>query len=225
MNFHPIRVISTEDGSNSLFSEKFKENYHSTFGAITESRHIFINNGLKRVTAEKINILEVGFGTGLNCLLTFLETRNSFQMVRYDTIEPFPVDPAILSRLNYTDYLERDAKEIYNSIISCIWDDNVSLKNNFILHKSGKKIQNFDFLNSYQLVYYDAFSPDIQPEMWSDDVFKKIYDVLLPDGILVTYSCKGMVKRAMKSAGFVTEKLPGPPGKREMLIAKKYNVQ
>lgn len=220
-NLHPTRIIITDDGSNSLFSEKFRENYHSGFGAITESRHIFINNGLKRVSVDKISILEVGFGTGLNCLLTFLEFSNSFREVRYDTIEPYPINPYLLYKLNYPSLLMGDAKELYNSIISSTWDVEVSINSCCKLRKINQKIQDFDFSNSYQLVYFDAFSPDIQPEMWSEDNFKKISDAMLPQGILVTYSCKGTVKRALKAVGFVIKKLPGPPGKREILLAKK----
>jgi len=218
---HPTRIILTDDGSNSLYSEKFNENYHSSFGAITESSHIFINNGLKRITADKINILEVGFGTGLNCLLTFLELSNSFQMVRYETIEPYPIKPAILYQINYPSLLSSDAKELYDLIISSIWNNEVNIKSHGKLRKFHQKIEDFDFCRTYHLVYFDAFSPDIQPEMWSEAIFRKIYDAMLPEGILVTYSCKGTVKRTLKSVGFTIQKLAGPPGKREMLLAKK----
>jgi tRNA U34 5-methylaminomethyl-2-thiouridine-forming methyltransferase MnmC len=218
---HPTRIILTDDGSNSLFSEKFKENYHSGFGAITESRHIFINNGLKWVTADPIHILEVGFGTGLNCLLTFLELFNSFRQVRYEAIEAYPINPALLYQLNYPSMLGEDAKEIYNSIISSNWDIEVSIKSTLKIRKITKKIEDFNFSTTYQLVYFDAFSPEIQPEMWSEAIFKKIYDSMSVDGILITYSCKGIVKRALKSVGFAIEKLAGPPGKREILMAKK----
>ena len=222
-DLHPAKLILTGDGSNSLFSEKFKENYHSVFGAITESQHIFINNGLKRILADHIHILEVGFGTGLNCLLTILELSNSFLEVRYDAIEPFPLNPVQLSTLNYTSKLEENSIEIYNSIISCIWDEDAHISDTFILRKINKKLEDFDPKNSYHLVYFDAFSPEVQPEMWSEANFKKIYDAILPEGILMTYSCKGDVKRALKSVGFSIYKLPGPPGKREILMAKKYN--
>lgn len=217
----PTKIILTDDGSNSLFSEKFKENYHSVFGAITESRHIFINNGLKRISANKINILEVGFGTGLNCLLTFLEIYNTYHKVRYDTIDPFPLNEVILSNLNYPAKLGKESIEIYNSIISSAWEEDISINDSFILRKINKKLEEFVPKITYQLVYFDAFSPEIQPEMWSVTNFKKIYDAMMPEGLLLTYSCKGDVKRALKSAGFSISKLPGPPGKREILMAKK----
>jgi tRNA U34 5-methylaminomethyl-2-thiouridine-forming methyltransferase MnmC len=215
------KIILTADGSHTLFSERFKEHYHSTYGAITESRHIFINNGLKRISEENIHILEVGFGTGLNCLLTFLEIHKTFQKVRYESIEPFPVKKSILAELNYPTLLGNESINPYNSIISAILDQDVSLNDRFILRKISSKLENLDFKQTYHLVYFDAFSPEVQPEMWSEANFKKLYDALLPEGILVTYSCKGVVKRALKSAGFSISKLPGPPGKREMLLAKK----
>jgi tRNA U34 5-methylaminomethyl-2-thiouridine-forming methyltransferase MnmC len=221
INLHPTKIILTGDGSNSLFSEKFNENYHSCFGAITESRHIFINNGLMRVSADQIQIFEVGFGTGLNCLLTFLKIYNSYQQVRYDTIEPFPIAPSILSNLNYPLFLEDEADKIYNSIISSTWDNLITINSSCKLKKIKQNIEDFEFINSYHLVYFDAFSPTIQPEMWSEDIFKKLFDAMLPEGILLTYSCKGIVKRALKAVGFSIFKLPGPPGKREFLLAKK----
>lgn len=220
-DLHPTRIILTDDGSHSLFSEKFKENYHSGFGAITESRHIFINNGLKRVLTDKINLLEVGFGTGLNCLLTFLDIYNSYQQVCYTAIEPYPIAPSLLSNLNYPDILGNESIEIYNSIISSTWDKETEINTSCSLTKISKNIEEIELNNSYHLVYFDAFSPDIQPEMWSEAIFKKLYDALLPDGMLLTYSCKGIVKRALKSVGFSIDKLPGPPGKREILMAKK----
>lgn len=215
------KIILTADGSHSLFSERFRENYHSTFGAITESRHIFINNGLKRISADQINILEVGFGTGLNCLLTFLEIYNTYQKVRYDAIDPFPINEVILSNLNYPAKLGKESKEIYNSIISSAWEEDISINDSFILRKINKKLEEFASKITYHLVYFDAFSPEVQPEMWSVTNFKKIYDAMMPEGLLLTYSCKGDVKRALKSAGFSISKLPGPPGKREILMAKK----
>lgn len=220
-DIHPTRIILTADGSNTLFSEKFGENYHSSYGAITESRHIFINNGLKRVSADQINILEVGFGTGLNCLLTFLESINTFQLVRYDAIEPYPIEPNLLSNLNYPFMLGEESVKIYNSIISCNWNIEVSINYYCKLRKIAEKVKDFEFYNAYHIVYFDAFSPDIQPEMWTETIFKKIYDAMLPEGILLTYSCKGLVKRALKSTGFSITKLTGPPGKREILLAKK----
>jgi tRNA U34 5-methylaminomethyl-2-thiouridine-forming methyltransferase MnmC len=221
INLHPTKIILTGDGSNSLFSEKFKENYHSGFGAITESSHIFINNGLMRVSADQIQIFEVGFGTGLNCLLTFLKISNSYQQVRYDTIERYPIAPSILSNLNYPLVLEDEAGKIYNSIISSTWDNLITINSSCKLKKINQNIQDFEFTNSYHLVYFDAFSPTIQPEMWSEDIFKKLFDAILPEGLLLTYSCKGTVKRVLKSVGFSIFKLPGPPGKREFLLAKK----
>lgn len=220
-NLHSARVILTDDGSHSLFSDQYNENFHSGFGAITESAHIFINNGLKRVSNNHIRILEVGFGTGLNCLLTLLEISKSNQKVSYDALEPFPVEPSVLLNLNYPLLLGAESAKAYKSIISSNWDVDVAIDDNCKLRKINQKLEDFVPDNTYHLVYFDAFSPEIQPEMWSEANFKKIYDAMFPDGLLLTYSCKGIVKRALKSVGFSITKLAGPPGKREILMAKK----
>ena len=220
-NLHSARVILTDDGSHSLFSDQYNENFHSGFGAITESAHIFINNGLKRVSNNHIRILEVGFGTGLICLLTLLEISKSNQKVSYDALEPFPVEPSVLMNLNYPLLLAAESAKAYKSIISSNWDVEVEIDDNCKLRRINQKLEDFIPDNTYHLVYFDAFSPEIQPEMWSEANFKKIYDAMLSDGLFLTYSCKGIVKRALKSVGFSITKLAGPPGKREILMAKK----
>jgi tRNA U34 5-methylaminomethyl-2-thiouridine-forming methyltransferase MnmC len=213
-------IRKTGDGSHTLFSVDFGEQYHSSFGAVQESQHIFIDAGLKFVSKQKnpANILEVGFGTGLNFLLTVKFALENNIVVNFTGIEAYLPQREVLEKLNYPEILGFDKQaflEIFeNKRGVFIGNTKYEIISNKIQEVNLKK-------EKFDLVYFDAFSPEIQPEMWSVKVFSEIYNSLKSNGVLTTYSCKGDVKRALKSVGFTLEKLPGPPGKREFLRAVK----
>jgi tRNA U34 5-methylaminomethyl-2-thiouridine-forming methyltransferase MnmC len=223
-----LDIIKCEDGSHTLYRNDLDEHYHSTFGAIAESRHIFIEAGLnfQLKNLKKINVLELGFGTGLNALLTQLEAENKKIEIYYTGIESIKLSPEIHSKLNYPEQLINEkAKEYYESIHQSAWDCIHQLSSNFHLHKIESKIEDVDLpQNHFDLVYFDAFAPDVQPELWTTAIFQKLIESMNKGAVLLTYSCKGNVKRAMRSAGFEFKKLPGPKGKREFLRAAKQSV-
>ena len=211
----------TKDGSSTLYSEQFDEHYHSVHGALQESMHVFIESGLHALPAEKsrVSILEMGLGTGLNALLTYLHKGN--REVRYMALEAYPISAKMVDTLNYTEETgQRDAAHVFRKIHEMPWESWQNLGPDFDLFKHQTKLEAFSPKNRFDLVYFDAFAPNTQPELWTAEIFSKIYEILNPDAILVTYSAKGSVRRAMQSAGFTVEKIPGPPGKREMLRAR-----
>ncbi len=209
------------------------QHYHSTFGAVTESRHIFIESGLlhffeehRRVSgreAENIRILEVGFGTGLNALLTVEEAESRLFHVDYTAIEPFPVDVHLWQALNYP-LLQDDTGQAgrFARIHRAPPDETSVISPFFTLHKHHGPLETFEGKpGSFDLVYFDAFSPEAQPELWTSSIFQKLSDLMAAGGVLMTYSVKGTVVRALKESGFLAEKLAGPPGKRHILRATK----
>lgn len=217
------RLRITDDGSHTIYSDEAGENYHSSFGAIQESEHIFIDAGLKTVTDKKlkrVRILEIGTGTGLNILLTYLWSVKNRMSVEYHGYEPFPIKKSEVLTLNYPKQLNIDSSllmSIHNNV-----HGSVNLSERFKLCMNKTAIAEAVLLsNLYNVVFFDAFSPQAQPEMWTFDIFKEIYRSLKQGGVLTTYSCKGSVKRALKESGFDIEKLPGPPGKREFIRAWK----
>lgn len=214
-------IIKTNDGSNTLYSPKFKEHYHSTFGALEESVYIYIQAGLNHCQLKSIKIFELGFGTGLNTILTYIESAKRNLRVEYTAIELFPVDLEIIDRLNYTEFLSDDQKSIYTGLHNCKWDENVKISENFTFLKIKSDFNNYNFAQKYDLVYFDAFAPDKQPEMWSSENFAKVYEALNNKGILTTYSSKGIVKNNLRSTGFKVTRLNGPTGKRHILRAEK----
>jgi len=215
-----------EDGSHTLYSEKAGEWYHSIHGAYTESLQIFINYGLLAVfeslTLKTVRILEVGFGTGLNALLTSLEAESGAVYVSYLGMEPFPVEPEIIRQLNYCTLLNGNSQQYFDLMHESEWNSTQSIHPSFSFRK-----QQLEFMeapledNGFDLIYFDAFSPEVQPELWEQQVFDKCFRLMAKGGILVTYCAKGKVKRALKAAGFTVENLPGPPGKREITRARK----
>jgi tRNA U34 5-methylaminomethyl-2-thiouridine-forming methyltransferase MnmC len=219
-------LVTTSDGSHTLFIKELDEHYHSIHGALQESMHVFINAGL--IEAEKkfdtINLLEIGFGTGLNCLLTYF---NHHKPIKYAGIEAFPVEESILGKLNYTEWLNyRDSQNTFNNIHAAEWNKPVQLNADFELIKLDSKIEDIastslQIFDKPNLIFFDAFAPSAQPELWTKDIFEMLYNIMCNDGILVTYCAKGEVKRNMKAAGFKVEPLPGPKGKREMTRAIK----
>lgn len=220
-----IKLVVTGDGSSTLFVEELNEHYHSTFGAMQESRHIFIEAGFKyqQKSFKQIKILEIGFGTGLNALLSIDESLKHEAKTDYCGIEPYPVKPTFISALNYGEILKSDLlSNHFIQIHDAAWNCKIKLSPNFIFEKMKDTIENVELPEHYfNLVYFDAFGPDVQPEIWTEKIFKNIYDSMESGGVLLTYSVKGIVKRALKSTGFTIEKLPGPIGKREFLRASK----
>lgn len=202
--------------------------YHSVYGAIRESKHVFIDTGLNfllsQSTDNHIRILEVGFGTGLNALLTLIEVENTATGVYYVALDPLPISTEEASLLNYCEQLKRkDLQEDFIRMHECGWNKGFSINENILMHKSDKTLQTFQHATNFNLVYFDAFAPAAQPELWTKDIFQKLFDLLEPNGILVTYCSKGDVRRNMMAAGFHVTKLPGPPGKREISRATKPN--
>ncbi len=218
-----VEIIRTADGSSSLFVPEMGEHYHSVNGAITESIHIFINAGLKYVMNDQnpVRILEIGFGTGLNAFLTWHEARAAKINVHYTAIEKYPLKQEVYHQLNYPELMGYPfGEECFMKIHELQWDAPHEVMEHFILHKINTDIEDYyPGKDRFDLVYFDAFGPGFQPDMWTTDLFKKMATALRPGGILVTYSTKGTVKRSVKEAGFRIEKLPGPIGKREILRA------
>lgn len=218
------QIILTQDGSHTITIPALKVSYHSTFGAVQESKHVFIEAGLKPLLQSyaHIHILELGFGTGLNALLTLGEIADTDKTVAYTAIEPFPLTTEEVNGLNYCKHLQRPEWQMYfHQLHSCEWEKNEPITERFSLHKTIHPLPACTRIPMQQLVYFDAFAPAAQPELWSREVFDLLYRLLEPNGILVTYCSKGTVRRTMQAAGFEVEKLPGPPGKREMIRAKK----
>lgn len=215
----------TADGSHTLFVPGLNEHYHSTHGALQESELVFIENGLHYIPAciKEINLLEVGFGTGLNALLTVLDAKKQRRKINYVAIEPEPVAEEIIEKLNYAEIIDStEASGYFKKLHKAGWMYPEFLSDYFIISKIQSQLQDVILRDEqFHLVFFDAFGPDVQPELWTEQVFAQLYKCMKPDGILVTYSCKGIVKRALKAAGFKIEKLPGPAGKREVLRATK----
>lgn len=216
------KIVKTGDNSFTLYNTRLNEHYHSTFGAIQESEHVFIKSGLElfRMTDSPINIFEVGFGTGLNALLSYKWAEKYSKQINYQCIELYPIELETAVKLNYADLLNLD-QNIFLKMHQVI-EKEMPVSAYFSLHKYYGSLQEFKVRdNQFNLIYFDAFSPDVQPEMWSEKVFQKIFKAMKRGGVLTSYSCKGIVKRALKSTGFKVEKLPGPKGKREILRAHK----
>lgn len=217
---HPISLLQTEDSSHTLYSERFKATYHSTRGAISESKHVFIQNGLQyaheQFQVKEISILEVGYGTGLNAFMTYLYTKEHYLKINYHSIEAYPVQLAAVSQLNYTNEFSEQDKIVFNQMHHQPWNREGQVSNSFILTKHLCLLEEFNSQYKFDIIYFDAFSPSEQPELWTEIVFKKMYDLLNENGVLVTYCAQGQMKRNMKQIGFKVQSLPGALGKREM---------
>ena len=215
-------IIITDDGSTTIRIPDWDENYHSTHGAIQEAKHVFIKNGLDLFkNQDSISILEIGFGTGLNAFITFLETINK-EKVNYVGVEAYPISEEEIAQMNYVSELEAEKyQEVFDIMHSCDSENQQTITKNFLLTKRKQFFQDIEDKNQFDLIYFDAFGFPLQPELWSEVIFKKMYEALLPNGVLVTYACRTPIRKAMLTAGFSVEKLPGAPGKREMLRATK----
>ena len=219
-----MKLEQTADGSYTLYVPELDEHYHSVKGALTESQHIFIDMGLKHATVEEPRILEIGLGTGLNCFLTLMEAEASQRKVHYTGIERYPLDMETISKLDYPPIIGKGHELDYLAIHQAPWGEDVALSPWFTLHKIEGDFTRYAFGKGYDIIYFDAFAPEKQPEMWSQSLFDSLYQILNEGGILTTYCAKGVVRRMLQAAGFTVERLAGPPGgKREILRATKSN--
>nr|WP_229335383.1 tRNA (5-methylaminomethyl-2-thiouridine)(34)-methyltransferase MnmD [Flavobacterium sp. ALJ2] len=202
--------------------EEWDECYHSKHGAIQEAKHVFIKNGLSLFTDNPISVLEIGFGTGLNAFITFLEANKKKQHVNYVGVEAYPITANEVLMMNYVAELgAEDHGGVFKKMHETNWDEKITLNDLFVLTKRKQFFQEIDDVEIFDLIYFDAFGYKVQPELWSTDIFRRMYAALKPNGVLVTYAARGVVKRSMIEVGFAVEKLAGPPGKREMFRARK----
>ncbi len=218
----------TADGSTSIHLPDWNEQYHSKHGAIQEAYHVFIEAGLKKFSdMSTLSILEIGFGTGLNAFITFLESEKRNLTIRYTGVEAFPLKAEVHKKLNYVTQLNAITSEaVFAKMHDCSWEKQVKISKKFTLTKREQDFKDISAISAFDLIYFDAFGARVQPELWTEQIFKIMFRTLKLNGILVTYSAKGSVRRAMLSAGFFVEKLPGPIGKREMLRAiKKIDIK
>ncbi|MEM9649016.1 MAG: tRNA (5-methylaminomethyl-2-thiouridine)(34)-methyltransferase MnmD [Bacteroidota bacterium] len=216
------RIITTADGSKTIQIEDWDEQYHSKHGAIQEAYHVFIEHGLRLFNNGKVCILEIGFGTGLNALITFKEATKQKLDVEYVGVEAYPVTAKEVEALEYCNQLEApQLTSLFNEMHQAQWEQQVFISDTFKLTKQKKDFRDIDQKNLFNLIYFDAFGARVQPDLWTEDVFAKMFLALQTKGVLVTYSAKGSVRRALQAVGFQVERLPGPPGKREMLRATK----
>lgn len=217
-------IFETSDGSHSIFSTQYGVSYHSRYGAVQESRHVFLEAGLYPLFlsgAEEVAVLETGLGTGLNALLTGLEAAAQKRKVYYLGLEAYPISPEQAKALNYPAALGEGAAELFTAIHEMPWGKPAALSHYFTFEKQQSRFEAFASMPKFDVIYFDAFAPNAQPELWGEEVLGRMYQALKPGGRLVTYCAKGAVKRCMKGLGFTIEALPGPPGKREMTRALK----
>ncbi|OUO51962.1 SAM-dependent methyltransferase [Parabacteroides sp. An277] len=212
----------TADGSHTLFVPEMNEHYHSVNGACQESEHIFIRAGLQEVPKKEIQLLEIGFGTGLNALLTLKAIEEAAcQRIVYHTIELYPLPPETIKALNYGDRIWPERKDLFFALHEAAWNKEVRISNWFVLHKIQGDCRLCTFPSNIDLIYFDAFAPEKQPEMWTQAMYEKLYQCAAEGAVLTTYCAKGEVRRGMQAAGFEMERLPGPPGKRHILRGRK----
>lgn len=215
-------IIQTLDGSTTIHLKEWDECYHSKHGAIQEAQHVFIKNGLALFENKSVSILEIGFGTGLNAFITFLESKKLQQSIDYVGVEAYPVSADEVLSMNYVAELNAETEsEIFKKMHESNWDEQVKLNENFVLTKRKQFFDTIDDIEKFDLIYFDAFGYRVQPELWSTAIFQKMHNALKPQGKLVTYAARGVVKRSMIEVGLTVEKLAGPPGKREMFRASK----
>jgi tRNA U34 5-methylaminomethyl-2-thiouridine-forming methyltransferase MnmC len=223
------RIIQlTADGSHTIAIPQLNVAYHSKHGAIRESEHVFIKEGLQYLIntntfdkSETVNVFEVGFGTGLNAWLTLYEAIKHSKKIFYQAIEPHPLSADEAKKLNYTSAANKNLEKYFSELHTCGWNKKILIHPLFLFEKLNTALQNFTTNKKFHLIYFDAFDPNVQPELWTEQIFKKLFDVIYDKGILVTYSSKGSVRRAMQAAGFSVKKIAGPPHKREITRAIK----
>ena len=217
------QLLPTDDGSLTLRLEEMNETYHSTHGALTEAQYVYIQNGFNDVDTEHISILEIGFGTGLNVLATinaFLK-QNTIKSVQYHSLEKYPVPTEIITQLKYGELLQPNRDDLFEQIHTAKWESLVELVPGFSLHKQQLDLLSDELHGEFDLVYYDAFAPSKQAEMWNETTIQKVVNTMTKGGLLSTYCVQGDAKRAFRNAGLKLKRLPGPPGKRQMLNGTK----
>ncbi|WP_396157423.1 tRNA (5-methylaminomethyl-2-thiouridine)(34)-methyltransferase MnmD [Flavobacterium sp.] len=223
-------IIQTNDGSTTIHLPDWNESYHSKHGAVQEAYHVFIKNGfslfegtefLKIDKTNPIAILEIGFGTGLNAFITFVEAKKTNQVIDYVGVEAYPITLEEAFQMNYVEEIDALESSLFKQIHESNWEEKNKLSEIFLLTKRKQFFQDVKDENAFDLIYFDAFGFRVQPELWSEEIFVSMFKALKANGVLVTYACRTTIKNAMRSAGFSVEKLPGAPGKREMLRATK----
>ncbi|TCK68718.1 tRNA U34 5-methylaminomethyl-2-thiouridine-forming methyltransferase MnmC [Winogradskyella wandonensis] len=222
------KIITTGDGSKTIQIEDWNEQYHSIHGAINEANHVFIKHGLlfyseciSKSHSKPINILEIGFGTGLNAFLTLIEAEKLKKTINYVGVEAYPVRQDEIDVLNYFDLISTQHQTEFELLHTSPWDEVIAVSKYFQLKKEEKFFKDISAISEFDIVYFDAFGARVQPELWTEDIFRLMYHTMKPNSVLVTYSAKGSVRRAMQSVGFEVERLEGPPNKRHMLRAIK----
>ncbi|MDL2255947.1 tRNA (5-methylaminomethyl-2-thiouridine)(34)-methyltransferase MnmD [Parabacteroides sp. OttesenSCG-928-K15] len=216
------RIIrETEDGSHTLFIPEMEEHYHSVKGALQESEHVFIDAGFRQIAKAHIRILEIGFGTGLNAFLSLCAAEEMGKTIEYYTIERYPLEEELIGKLNYGALIAPDKKELFSALHRLPWNSLQVVNNSFSLCKIEGDANSCPLPGEIDLVYFDAFAPEKQPEMWNISLFEKIYAATAPHALFVTYCAKGEVRRNLQSVGFRMERLPGPPGKRHILRGER----
>jgi tRNA U34 5-methylaminomethyl-2-thiouridine-forming methyltransferase MnmC len=215
-------IIKTSDGSTSIHLPDWDESYHSKHGAIQEAYHVFIKSGLSLFEGKPVAILEIGFGTGLNAFITYLESQKCYQKIDYFGVEAYPIQHEEALQMNYVSELNAsNDKEVFDKMHQISWEEKHIISDHFLLTKRKQFFEDISDIDTFDLIYFDAFGYRVQPELWSLEIFQKMYYALKIEGVLVTYACRSSVKKAMLECGFKVEKLPGAPGKREMLRATK----
>lgn len=222
-----LEVHLTKDSSHTLYVPELDETYHSRNGAVEEAMYVYIGRGLYDwmeqtiPSATSVSILEIGFGTGLNAWLTAMEAEKRNILCSYHSLETTPLSVELITQLNYTDTANDENKHLYRKLHEAGWDQTETITASFALTKHHCSLQHFIPQQSFEIIYFDAFAPEKQPELWTQELFQKLYDCLKPNGTIVTYSSKGDIKRLWREIGFVVERLPGPPMKRHMLRGRK----
>ena len=215
-------IIQTRDGSTTIHIEEWDECYHSRFGAIQEAQHVFIKKGLSLFENKSVSVLEIGFGTGLNAFITFLEYPKFNQTIHYVGVEAYPISIKEAASMNYVAELNvENQRAVFEKLHQCNWEDATILSADFVFTKRKQFFADIDDIEKFDLIYFDAFGYDVQPELWTVTIFEKMYKALKTNGILVTYAARSVIKRNMIEAGFTVEKQEGAPGKREMFRARK----
>ncbi|MCL9805417.1 tRNA (5-methylaminomethyl-2-thiouridine)(34)-methyltransferase MnmD [Flavobacterium amniphilum] len=216
------KIITTLDGSTTIQLVNWDECYHSKNGAVQEAQHVFISNGLYLLEGKSVSVLEIGFGTGLNAFVTYLESQKNNYSIDYVGVEAYPVKEDEAFAMNYVETLDASQYEnVFKLMHQCSWEERNEISPDFFLTKKQQLFQEIDFVNQFDIVFFDAFGYQVQPELWSTEIFGKMYMALKEKGILVTYAARGVVKRSLLEVGFQVKKMPGPPGKREMMVGFK----
>ncbi|WP_282031460.1 tRNA (5-methylaminomethyl-2-thiouridine)(34)-methyltransferase MnmD [Winogradskyella eximia] len=229
------KIITTSDGSKTIQIEEWNEQYHSIHGAIQEANHVFLKHGLFFYTdiisnselvseSQPVSILEIGFGTGLNAFLTLIEAEKLKLPLNYVGVEAYPVQIEEINQLNYVELISTSHNAVFEKLHETPWERPHDITPLFKLEKLQKFFKEIEAKDKFDIIYFDAFGARVQPDLWTEDIFKIMFNALKVNGILVTYSAKGSVRRAMQAVGLTVERLPGPPGKREMLRATKLSV-